>query len=119
MTFSIGQEGATDLAYARMVADHLKTTHHEVHVTQEQMLEAIPSVIRDLETWDTTTVRAATGHTLLASYIRDHTSVKVLFSGEGADEIMGSYCTLARPHLQTRFRRSRFASAEISTDLTC
>ena len=48
-------------------------------------------VIRDLETWDTATVRAATGHTLLASYIRDHTSVKVLFSGEGADEIMGSY----------------------------
>jgi len=90
-TFSIGQEGATDLAYARMVADHLKTTHHEVHTSQEEMLAAIPGVIRDLETWDTTTVRAATGHTLLASYIKDNTPVKVLFSGEGADEIMGSY----------------------------
>lgn len=90
-TFSIGQEGATDLAYARMVADHLKTTHHEVHTSQEEMLAAIPGVIRDLETWDTTTVRAATGHTLLATYIQKNTPVKVLFSGEGADEIMGSY----------------------------
>lgn len=90
-TFSIGQEGSTDMRFAQLVADHLKTTHHPVFVTEQQMLDAIPDVVHSLETWDTTTIRAATGHCLLSSYVRDNTSVKVLFSGEGADEIMGSY----------------------------
>lgn len=90
-TFSIGQEGSTDMRFAQMVADHLKTTHHPVFVTEQQMLDAIPNVVESLETWDTTTIRAATGHCLLSSYVRDNTPVKVLFSGEGADEIMGSY----------------------------
>lgn len=90
-TFSIGQEGSTDMRYAQIVADHLKTTHHQVCVTEKEMLDAIPDVVHSLETWDTTTIRAATGHCLLASYVRDNTPVKVMFSGEGADEIMGSY----------------------------
>jgi len=90
-TFSIGQEGSTDMRFAQMVADHLKTTHHPVFVTEQQMLDAIPNVVKSLETWDTTTIRAATGHCLLSNYVRDNTPVKVLFSGEGADEIMGSY----------------------------
>jgi len=91
-TFSIGQKsGSTDLQYAKDVADFLGTTHHECIVTSEQMLEQIPRTIVELETWDTTTVRAGTSHALLCSFVRDTTDVKVLFSGEGADELFLSY----------------------------
>jgi asparagine synthase (glutamine-hydrolysing) len=74
-----------------MVADHLKTIHHEVVVTEKDMLDAIPSVIRQIETYDTTTVRASTPMYLLCKYISEKTDVKVIFSGEGADELSGSY----------------------------
>ena len=90
-TFSIGQEGSPDLAYAGKVAEHLGTTHHRVLVSEEDMISAIPSIIKDIESWDTTTVRASTGHALLSSYVKDNTPVRVMFSGEGADEIFGSY----------------------------
>lgn len=103
-TFSIGQAGSEDLRCARLVADHLGTTHHEVVVTAEQMLAHVPSVVRDLETWDTTTVRAATGHTMLADYVRDQTDVRVVFSGEGADELFGSYMYFRRAPSAHAFR---------------
>lgn len=90
-TFSIGQEGATDLSFARDVASFLGTTHHVCNVTMDQMLDQIPQTIVDLETWDTTSVRAGTGHAMLCSFVRDNTDVKVLFSGEGADELFLSY----------------------------
>lgn len=90
-TFSIGQEGSPDLAFAGKVAAHLGTTHHRVLVSEDAMISAIPSVIKDIESWDTTTVRASTGHALLSSYVKDNTPVRVMFSGEGADEIFGSY----------------------------
>ena len=90
-TFSIGQSGSPDLAFAERVAAHLGTTHHSVLVSEEEMISAIPSVIRDIESWDTTTVRASTGHAMLSTYIKDNTPVRVVFSGEGADEIFGSY----------------------------
>lgn len=90
-TFSIGMEGSVDLMYAKMVADHLQTIHHEVVVTQEEMLAAIPDVIRQIETYDTTTVRASTPMYLLCRYISTKTDIKVIFSGEGADELSGSY----------------------------
>jgi asparagine synthase (glutamine-hydrolysing) len=90
-TFSIGFEGSTDCRYARMVAEHLGTTHHEVIVTPQDMLDAIPETIRAIESYDTTTVRASTPMYLLCKYIRQHTDIKVIFSGEGSDELSGSY----------------------------
>ena len=90
-TFSIGLEGSVDVKYARIVADYLNTIHHEVIVTEEEMLSAIPDVIKQIETYDTTTVRASTPMYLLCKYISNNTDVKVVFSGEGSDELSGSY----------------------------
>lgn len=90
-TFSVGFEGSTDCAYARKVAEHLHTIHHEVILTEQDMLEAIPEVIRQIESYDTTTVRASTPMYLLSKYISKHTDIRVIFSGEGSDELSGSY----------------------------
>ena len=90
-TFSVGMENATDLIAARQVAEHIGSEHHELIVTEREMLEAIPRVIQRIESYDTTTVRASTGMVLLSDYIRDNFPTTVLFSGEGADELSGSY----------------------------
>lgn len=90
-TFSIGMAGSVDLYYAQMVAEHLHTIHHEVVVTEEDMLNAIPDVIRQIETYDTTTVRASTPMYLLSKYIVKNTDIRVILSGEGSDELSGSY----------------------------
>lgn len=90
-TFSVGFEGSTDCAYARKVAEHLHTIHHEVILTEQDMLEAIPEVVRQIESYDTTTVRASTPMYLLSKYISKHTDIRVIFSGEGSDELSGSY----------------------------
>ena len=68
-TFSIGMEGATDLKYARMVAEHINSIHHEVIVSQEDMINAIPEVIYHIESWDETTILALIMY-LLCKYIR-------------------------------------------------
>jgi asparagine synthase (glutamine-hydrolysing) len=90
-TFSIGLPGSTDLKYARIVAEHLGTVHTEVLVTENEMLEAIPEVVSMIESYDTTSVRASTPMYLLCKYIRQHTDITVLLSGEGSDELSGSY----------------------------
>jgi len=90
-TYAIGMEGGTDLKYARMVAEHLGTTHHEVIVTKKEMLEALPDVVRQIESYDTTTVRASTPMFLLSKWIKKNTNTTVVFSGEGSDELSGSY----------------------------
>ena len=90
-TFSIGMIGSTDVEYARKVAEHLHTIHHEVIVTEQEMIQAIPEVIRQIETYDTTTVRASTPMYLLSRYVATQTDVRVIFSGEGSDELSGSY----------------------------
>jgi asparagine synthase (glutamine-hydrolysing) len=90
-TFSVGLAGSVDLKYAKMVADYLGTDHHEVIVTEEEMLAEIKSDIKQIECYDTTTVRASTPMLLLSKYIRDNTDVCVIFSGEGSDEASGSY----------------------------
>ena len=90
-TFSIGMRDSTDLKAARKVAKFLGTTHHEVIVTKEEMLNSIPDVIRHIESFDTTTVRASTPMFLLSKWIKKNTNIAVIFSGEGSDELSGSY----------------------------
>ena len=90
-TFSIGLPGSEDLKYAKMVADHLGTDHHEVVVTEKQMLKFIKKDIYQIETYDTTTIRASIPMFMLSHYIKAYSDVTVVYSGEGSDEASGSY----------------------------
>lgn len=90
-TFSIGLKDSVDLKYAQIVAKYLGTTHHEIVVSEVDMLNVIYDVIKQIETFDTTTIRASIPMYLLSKYIREKTDVKVVFSGEGSDEASGSY----------------------------
>ena len=89
-TFSIGLEGSPDLAAAELVAKHIKTNHRSYTFTIAEAIAAIPEVIRHLETYDVTTIRAGVPMYLLARHIKA-TGVKMVLSGEGADEIYGGY----------------------------
>jgi asparagine synthase (glutamine-hydrolysing) len=89
-SFAIGLEGSPDLAAAQIVADHVGTVHHEVHFTIQEALDSLEDVIYHLETYDITTVRAATPMFLLARVIKSM-GIKMVLSGEGADEIFGGY----------------------------
>lgn len=90
-TFSIGMSGASDLEYARKVATHLGTNHHEIIVSEEDFFEAIPIVIKAIESYDTTTVRASVGNYLIGKYISENCDAKVIFNGDGSDELFGGY----------------------------
>jgi len=92
-TFCVYMEGANspDKDVAEMVARDLKSDHHSVSFTFETGVETLTEVIRCLETYDTTTIRASVPMFLLARHIRKETRVKVVFSGEGADEVFGGY----------------------------
>jgi asparagine synthase (glutamine-hydrolysing) len=89
-SFAIGLEGSPDLAAAERVASHLGTAHHGFTYTLEEGLDALPDVIRHVESYDVTTIRASTPMFLLARRIRAM-GVKMVLSGEGADEIFGGY----------------------------
>ncbi len=89
-SFAVGLKGAPDLAKARLVADHIGTVHHEIHYTIQEGLDAIRDVIYYIETYDVTTVRASTPMYLLARVIKSM-GIKMVLSGEGADEIFGGY----------------------------
>ena len=89
-SFAIGLEGAPDLAKAREVAAHIGTVHHEIHYTLQGGLDALRDVIYYTETYDVTTVRASTPMYLLARVIRSM-GIKMVLSGEGADEVFGGY----------------------------
>ena len=89
-SFAVGLKGAPDLAKAKMVADHIGTVHHEINYTIQEGLDAIRDVIYFIETYDVTTVRASTPLYLLARVIKSM-GIKMVLSGEGADEIFGGY----------------------------
>ena len=74
-----------------MVANHIGSIHHEVIVTEKEMLSKLVDVIYKIESWDTTTVRASTPMVLLCEYIKKNTDITVIYSGEGSDEESGSY----------------------------
>jgi asparagine synthase (glutamine-hydrolysing) len=90
-TYSIGLAGSEDLKYARIVANYLNTNHTEIIVTEKEMFDAIPEVIRAIESYDTTSVRASIGNYLLGKYISKNSDAKVIFNGDGADELCGGY----------------------------
>ncbi len=89
-SFAVGLVGSPDLVAARKVAEHIGSIHHEIHFTIEEGLDAISDVIYHLETYDVTTVRASTPMYLMARVIKSM-GVKMVLSGEGADEIFGGY----------------------------
>ncbi len=89
-SFAVGLKGAPDLAAARKVADYIGTVHHEINYTVQEGLDAIRDVIYYIETYDVTTVRASTPMYLLARVIKSM-GIKMVLSGEGADEIFGGY----------------------------
>ena len=89
-SFAVGLVGSPDLAAAQKVADHIGTVHHQIHFTVQEGLDAIRDVIYHLETYDVTTIRASTPMYLLSRVIKSM-GVKMVLSGEGADEIFGGY----------------------------
>ena len=90
-TYSIGLLNSEDIKYARIVAEHIGSKHTEIIVTEEEMISAIPQVIYAIESYDTTTVRASIGNYLVGKYISEHSDAKVIFNGDGSDEICGGY----------------------------
>ena len=89
-SFSVGLEGSPDLAAAKKVADYIGTIHHEIVFTIQEGLDAIKDVIYNLETYDITTIRASTPMYLMARVIKSM-GIKMVLSGEGADELFGGY----------------------------
>jgi asparagine synthase (glutamine-hydrolysing) len=83
-------EGSPDLYYARLVSAFIGSTHHEVIISAEDMLKAIPKTIEVIESFDTTSVRASVGNYLISKYISEHFDFKVVYNGDGSDEF-GSY----------------------------
>jgi asparagine synthase (glutamine-hydrolysing) len=90
-TWSIGMKGSEDLKYAKQVAEFLGTNHHSIELSKEEFLNAISRVIYDIESYDTTTVRASVGNWLISKYISQESDCKVVFNGDGSDEVCGGY----------------------------
>ena len=89
-SFCIGLEGAPDLEHARSVAEFLETAHHEFNYTVQEGLDALSDVIFHIETFDVTTIRASVPMYLMARKIKAM-GIKMVFTGEGSDEVFGGY----------------------------
>ena len=90
-TYSIGMPGGEDTKWAKKVAEHLGSKHTSIELSEDDFFNAIPEVIRVIESYDTTTVRASVGNYLVAKYIKEHSEAKVIFNGDGSDELCGGY----------------------------
>jgi asparagine synthase (glutamine-hydrolysing) len=90
-TYSIGLQGSEDIKYAKIVSDYIGSKHTEIIVTEQEMFDAIPEVIKAIESYDTTTVRASIGNYLIGKYISQNSEAKVIFNGDGSDELFGGY----------------------------
>ena len=90
-TYSIGLKESEDLKYAQKVATHIKSKHTTIICSEDDFYKVIPEVIRDIESYDTTSVRASVGNWLVGKYIKEHSDAKVVLNGDGADELMGGY----------------------------
>lgn len=89
-TFSVGLDhNPIDIGYAKIVADYLKTNHHEVYFNKNDTLSVLDKLIWHLETWDITTIRASIGMYIVCKYIHEKTNIKVVLTGEISDEIFG------------------------------
>jgi len=90
-TYSIGLYGSEDLRNANIVSKYIGTNHTEIIVTEQEMFDIIPELIYTIESYDTTTVRASIGNYLLGKYISKNSNAKVIFNGDGSDELCGGY----------------------------
>ena len=90
-TYSIGFKGSDDLKNARLVANHIGSKHTEFIVTEQEFLDSIPEVIKYVESYDTTTIRASVGNYLIGKKILKVSDAKVIFNGDGSDELAGGY----------------------------
>jgi asparagine synthase (glutamine-hydrolysing) len=104
-TYSIGLKGSTDLMWARKVADYLGTNHHEVCLTEAEFLGAIEETIRQIESYDTTSVRASVPNYLVSKYIAANTDDCVIYCGDMSDEIFGSYRGFMKAQSDEDFKR--------------
>lgn len=90
-TFSIGMNESEDLKYAEKVATYIGSIHHTIRLTEQEFLDAIDEVIYSIESYDITTVRASVGNWLVSKFIKENSQAKVIFNGDGSDEVCGGY----------------------------
>lgn len=94
-TYSIGLKGSNDLEYAKKVADHIKSTHTSIELSEQEFSDAIPAVIKTIESYNRVTVKASIGNYLVSKYIKEKSDCKVVFNGDYIDEVCGGYKYMA------------------------